>query len=84
MATATSARAAGKNGTGPRWRTSTPDTATDSGKLPNEQSISMPITRPSSPGETHFCITVRKVTLPSPLHTPLRQRKAAAPASPPR
>ena len=70
MATAISAPATGKNGVGPRWWTSTPDTATDSGKLPNEQSISIPITRPSSPGETHFCKTVSTVTLPRPLQAP--------------
>jgi hypothetical protein len=40
MATATRLPATGKNGVGPRWWTSTPETATDSRKLPNEQSIS--------------------------------------------
>jgi hypothetical protein len=84
MATATSPPATGKNSEGPRCRTSTPEIATDSGKLPNAHSMTAPITRPSTPGETHFCTRVRKMTLPRPLAIPQAKSAAAAPASPPR
>jgi hypothetical protein len=84
MATATSPPATGKNSEGPRCRTSTPEIATDSGKLPNAHSMIAPMTRPSKRGETHFCRTVRKMTLPRPLPAPVAKSAAAAPASPPR
>ena len=47
---ATVAAATGKNGDGPRRCTSTPDTATESGKLPRPASMITLITRPSSRG----------------------------------
>jgi hypothetical protein len=82
MATATTAPATGKNSGAPMCPTSTPETATDSGKLPNAHSMIALITRPSSAGGAHFCNAARTTTLPSPFVAPLTKSIAAAPASP--
>jgi hypothetical protein len=80
---AAQAPATGKNGAVPNWRTNTPVRATDSGKLPNEQSMIRLITRPSSPAGAHACSRGSSIALPSPMPTPIAPTAAIAPGSPP-
>ena len=84
IATTRKIPAIGKKGVGPTWRTSTPATATDSGKVPNEHRMITLITRPRIARGIDRWAMVKNSTLPRPLQTPRTSRAAAAPASPPR
>ena len=78
------APAAGKNGTGPSARTSSPEIATDTGNMPRLASMSRLITRPSMSGGDHCWISVITMMSPKPIPAPKSSAAIAAPGSPPR